>query len=230
MFEHVFFDLDHTIWDFETNAMESLKDLYRLLHLEKKGIGPEETFITRYLYHNELVWEQYHKGKISATELKWKRMHLTLVDFKIGDELLAKEMSETFLNILPEKKGVFPYTFEILTYLKNKNYRLHLITNGFEKTQERKLKSSGLDRYFTAVITSEATGFIKPHKEIFDHALKITGANTRNSIMIGDNIDADIIGAHNAGWVTVFTNHIRTKIPPEATYSIEHLKELESIL
>jgi putative hydrolase of the HAD superfamily len=230
MYKHIFFDLDHTIWDFETNATQSLRDLYIHLDLESIGISPLDKFLSQYMHHNVLMWDKYHKGLITSEDLKWKRMAATLLDFRIGDDGLAKQMSAKFLDILPEKKGVFEYTFEILDYLKSKNYELHLITNGFEKTQWRKLKSSGLDKYFTQVVTSEATGFVKPHKEIFDHALQVANATIEESIMIGDNIDADIIGAHTAGWKTIFVNHINTTAPTEATYTITHLKELENLL
>jgi putative hydrolase of the HAD superfamily len=229
MYKHIFFDLDHTIWDFETNAKESLKDLYYQMQLESKGVDSFENFIEKYLVHNTVMWEKYHRGEITAEELKWRRMHRTLVDFKIGNEDLAKEMAVQFLEILPEKKGVFEATYEVLDYLKSKNYQLHLITNGFEITQHRKLKSSGLDTYFTKVITSEATGFVKPNKEIYDHALLVTGATIHESIMIGDNVEADIKGAYNAGWQTVFANHINAEVPKEAHYTITHLKELEGI-
>jgi putative hydrolase of the HAD superfamily len=230
MYKHIFFDLDHTLWDFETNAHQALKDLYIQLDLESIGVTPIEKFLTQYMHHNTIMWDRYHKGLIKSEELKWKRMAQTLLDFKIGDDALAKQMSAKFLEILPEKKGVFDYTFEILDYLQSKKYQLHLITNGFEDVQWRKLRSSGLDKYFTQVITSEATGFIKPNREIFDFALQAANATIAESIMIGDNIDADITGANNAGWKTIFANHINTKDTVDATYAITHLKELENIL
>ncbi len=230
MLKNIFFDLDHTIWDFETNATQSIIDLHLQLNLEAKGVAPVQLFLEKYMYHNTIMWNKYHNGLITADDLKWKRMAATLLEFKIGDEKLAKQMAETFLTILPEKKVVFPYTFEILNYLQSKNYNLHIITNGFEKVQHRKLAASGLNKFFDQVITSEATGFVKPHKEIFDYALKVANATIENSIMIGDNIEADIIGAHKAGWKTIFANHINTAIPAEATFTITHLKELEAIL
>jgi putative hydrolase of the HAD superfamily len=230
MIQHVFFDLDHTLWDFETNATQSLHDLYNQLQLQQQGVHSLPIFLEKYMHHNTIMWQKYHNGLITSSDLKWKRMAATLLEFKIGNETLAKQMAENFLSILPEKKGVIEYTFEILNYLQNKNYQLHLITNGFEVVQHRKLAASGLDKYFNHVITSEATGFIKPHKEIFDHALHVTNATVNNSIMIGDNIEADIIGAHNAGWKTIFANHINTTSPKEATYTIKHLKELENLL
>jgi putative hydrolase of the HAD superfamily len=138
-------------------------------------------------------------------------------------------MSGQFLEILPTKKILFPYTFEILDYLKAKKYELHLITNGFEKTQWSKLNHSGLSRYFTHVITSEASNSLKPKKEIFDFAMAKAKATLPESIMIGDNLDADIQGAMNAGMDTVFVNHINAMPEIKPTYTVTHLQQLESI-
>ena len=228
-YRHLFFDLDHTLWDFETNARHALEEVYNTMNLAEKGIAPFEAFYTRYLHHNEILWGRYHNGFITADELKWKRMWRTLLDFKLANEVFARELGAVFLDVLPEKKGVFPYTFEILTYLEEKGYQLHLITNGFEKTQWRKLNSSGLNRFFKQVITSEGSNSVKPQKEIFEFALQRTGAEAAHSIMIGDNQEADIAGAINAGWDSVFVNHNRQPLTLEPTYSIHHLKELEAI-
>ena len=229
-YRHLFFDLDHTLWDFDANAKESLIELYHLFALESKLVSPFELFYTTYLKHNTILWSRYEKGFISGEELKWKRMWRSLLDFKIGDEMLAKEMSAKFLEILPTKKKVFDYTFEILEYLAGKGYAIHLITNGFEKTQWSKLNNSNLAKYFTHVITSEISNSMKPQKEIFDYALKKTNGNIEECIMIGDNQDADIQGALNAGMDTIFVNHIHADFSITPTHTIYHLKELESIL
>ena len=229
-YRHIFFDLDHTLWDFELNAKEALTELYEALQLEKEGVHDFNTFYERYLFHNQVLWDRYHHGFISSEELKWKRMWRTLLDFKIGSEPLARKMSAKFLELLPEKKNLFPHAIEILTYLREKGYLLHLITNGFESVQWRKLRTSHLDNFFEEVITSEKSGSVKPQREIFEFALKITGAGLKESIMIGDNPDADIQGALNMGMDCIFVNHVNTETVPPATYSIRHLKELEEIL
>lgn len=229
-YRHLFFDLDHTLWDFDANAKESLFELYNFFKLESKAIGPFSFFYSTYLNHNAILWSRYEKGYISNEELKWRRMWRTLLDFKIADETLSKEMSAHFLEILPTKKKVFDYTFEILEYLTQKKYSIHLITNGFEKTQWSKLNNADLSKYFTHVITSETSNSVKPNKEIFDYALKKTGGKLEESIMIGDNLDADILGAKNAGMDTIFVNHINAECHGEPTFIIHHLKELESIL
>lgn len=229
-YRHIFFDLDHTLWDFDLNAKEALIELYDVLNLKKVGIADFDAFYKSYLHHNQILWDRYHHGYISGEELKWKRMWRTLLDFKIGSEPLARKMSEAFLERLPDKQHLFPYTLEILQYLKAKGYKLHLITNGFEAVQWRKLRSSGLEGYFEEVITSERSGSIKPQKAIFEFALSLTGAGLKESIMIGDNQDADIQGALNMGMDCIFVNHIGAVPVVGPTYSITHLKELEGIL
>jgi putative hydrolase of the HAD superfamily len=228
-YKHLFFDLDHTLWDFDANAKLTLKEIYSFFNLPSLGITPFDDFYKHYLHHNEILWDRYHKGFITGEDLKWKRMWRTLLEFKIGDEKLARLMSDKFLDLLPTRKLLFPHTIEILDYLTSKNYQLHLITNGFEKVQWSKLNNSGLNGYFKNVITSETSNSLKPKKEIFDFAMQKAGATVANSIMLGDNLDADIQGAMNVGMDSVFVNHINATTALKPTYTVTHLKELENI-
>ncbi|TXJ27189.1 MAG: noncanonical pyrimidine nucleotidase, YjjG family [Chitinophagaceae bacterium] len=229
-YRHLFFDLDHTLWDFDANARVTLESLYEELQLKERGVHDFELFYRNYLVHNDKLWERYRKGFIRQDELRVKRMWLALLDFKIADDELSKAMSILFLEKLPTRTILFPHTKEILQYLKDKSYQLHLITNGFEKVQHSKLKYSGLDTFFEEVITSEGSNSLKPNKEIFDYALQKTGATINNSIMLGDTLDADIQGAINAGMDQVFVNHLGiTEMEIKPTYVVNSLKELEQI-
>lgn len=228
-YKHLFFDLDHTLWDFESNARLTLEELHHQLKLAEQGISDFESFFERYNYHNNRLWERYRKGFIKRDELRLKRMRLTLLDFKIGNEALAKTMDTQFLDQLPTRTLLFSGAIEVLDYLREKGYILHLITNGFETVQHNKLKYSGLTPYFVEVITSEASNSLKPHKEIFDYAFKKTGALPQQSIMLGDDIEADIAGARNAGIDQVFVNHKKIAEPVNATYTIAALDELKNI-
>ena len=230
IYKHLFFDLDHTLWDFNRNAESALQELYGEFELNTTLNVPFVNFYERYIHHNEILWARYQNGFISADELKWRRMWRTMLDFKIANEVLAKKLSDRFLLLLPTRKEVFPHTFELLKYLRGKNYSLHLITNGFEKTQWTKLKHSGLDPYFTHVITSEKSNSLKPKKEIFEYALSLAKADVTESIMIGDNLDADIAGALNAGMDCVYVNHINAVGSSLPTYTVHHLQQLENIL
>ena len=232
-YKHLFFDLDHTIWDFEANSRTTLVELYEEMKLKERGVDDFDLFHKNYLAHNERLWERYRKGFVKQEELRVKRMWLSLLDFKIADELLAKKMGDRFLEMLPTRTILFPYTIEILDYLTDKSYELHLITNGFEHTQHSKLKHSGLSSYFKQVITSEGSNSLKPKKEIFDFAFQKTGATPDESIMIGDTMEVDILGAMNAGIDQIHVNHLTNelesvngKLPTHTVYS---LKELEGI-
>lgn len=228
-YKHLFFDLDHTLWDFDANAKLTLHELYHGQELEARGVHDFDLFHKNYILHNNHLWEKYRNGYMKVDELRWKRMALTLLDFKIGDEALARDLGDRFLDLLPSRTLLFPFTVEILEYLTEKSYDLHLITNGFEKTQHSKLKHSGIDKYFKEVITSEASNSLKPKKEIFEYAFAKTNSEPRQSIMIGDSIDADIQGAINAGIDQVYVNHTGESIVIRPTYTIYSLEELKNI-
>jgi putative hydrolase of the HAD superfamily len=233
-YRHLFFDLDHTLWDFEANAKATLQQLYQELELPNRGINDFELFYQNYLIHNEKLWERYRNGFIKQDELRIKRMRLALLDFKIADETLAATLSTRFLDLLPTRTILFPNAIEVLDYLLEKNYSLHLITNGFEKTQHNKLRYSGLTPYFKQVITSEGSNCLKPQVAIFDYALSKAGAIKSESIMIGDTIEVDILGAMNAGIDQVHVNHVNNelerasngKLPTFTIYALNQLKQL----
>lgn len=228
-YRHLFFDLDHTLWDFDANAKLTLTELYHDLELEKCGVHDFEQFFRLYLQNNERLWERYRNGNIKVEELRWKRMWHTLLEFKIGDEKLARQLGVKFLELLPTRNILFPDTVNTLSYLQEKGYQMHLITNGFEETQHCKLRNSGLSGFFMEVITSEASNSIKPKKEIFDYALGKAKALHHHSIMIGDSIEVDIKGAINAGMDQVYVNHIAAECSIEPTFIVTSLKELRTI-
>lgn len=229
-YKHIFFDLDHTLWDFDANAKATLQQLHIDLNLVDKGIHDFDLFYKNYLIHNEKLWERYRNGYIKQEELRIKRMWLTLLDFKIANEDLARQLSELFLQLLPTRTILFPDTKEVLQYLTDKDYQLHLITNGFELTQHGKLKSSGLSHFFKHVITSEGSNSLKPQKEIFDYALMKSGAKLEESIMIGDTIEVDIAGAIAAGMDQVHVNYNNTVQSLKPTYTVTELKQLKEFL
>lgn len=229
-FNHIFFDLDHTLWDFEQNSKATLLSLHENFRLVDKGITDFEQFRTIYEAHNERLWNRYRKGYIKRDELRWKRMWLTLLDFKIADLDLANEMSKIYLEILPTQGKLMPFAADVLAYCADKNYNIHLITNGFETTQWQKLKTSGIHHYFDKVITSENSNSMKPKPEIFHFALDATKANAADSIMIGDALEIDVLGAKTVGMQQVFFNPNKIEHNEKPTYEIFCLSELKQIL
>lgn len=233
-YPHLFFDLDHTLWDFEANALATLQQLYEELDLRQLGIDDFTRFYRQYLIHNEKLWDRYRKGFIKQEELRIKRMRLALLDFGVVNEEVASVMNVRFLDLLPTRTILFPHTLELLNYLQQKSYQLHLITNGFEKTQHSKLQYSGLAPYFSTVITSEGSGSLKPRPEIFSYALAKTGATMAQSLMIGDTIEVDIAGAKNAGIDQLHVNHLNQErvalsdgsYPTHTVFSLQEIMQI----
>ena len=204
-YRHIFFDLDHTLWDFNRNSKETLQELYdhyKLEDLDKFGMSE---FLSVYEKVNERLWDLYRKNQIQKEHLRTGRFTETLVLLNHADEQLALTLADAYITKSPYKGLLFPHAHETLSYLK-KNYRLHIITNGFPEVQRAKLKSSGLVDYFTHVFISEEIGLKKPDPAIFHHALWKSGAGINESLMIGDNIETDLEGASAAGMDHVFFN------------------------
>ncbi|MCB0696770.1 MAG: YjjG family noncanonical pyrimidine nucleotidase [Chitinophagaceae bacterium] len=227
-YKHIFFDLDHTLWDFDLNSANTLKRVYNELQLEQQGVTDFDDFLLKYNDHNQLQWDRFRKGLIRREELRWKRFWLTLLDYKINNTNLAHEMSSAYLEILPLQTELMPHAKEMLDHC-NGRYTMHLITNGFDLTQRMKLQFSGISNYFTEIITSERGHSMKPHPGIFEYALKATGAAIEESIMVGDALEVDIIGAKNAGWDQVYFNPARIAHTEKPTYEVACLSELKGI-
>lgn len=227
-YKHIFFDLDNTLWDFKANCIESLDDILLSNNLLVK-LNSVNKFYTVYNKYNEQLWLKYRKGKITKDKLRTVRFQLALSDFGIKDEKLAAKINDEYMQMCPLKTNVLPHTDEILSYLAEK-YRLHIITNGFTETQNLKIKKCKLDKYFDKVFTSETINASKPNKEIFHYALSSLNAKKNESIMIGDNLEVDIIGAKKYGIDQVYLNLDDLKHNEKITYEIESLIELKEIL
>lgn len=227
-YQHIFFDLDRTLWHFEVNSYRVLVKIYEQFGLEKT-IDNSSTFIEKYKEINESLWALYRENKVSKDELKGKRFSDTLAYFKIEDSKLGNEMGEYYVYHSPRQTELFPYTIEVLEYLKNK-YELHIITNGFNEVQHIKLSESKIEAYFKEVILSETVGVKKPHPFIFKKAMKLAGAKIDNSIMIGDDWYADIYGASRVGMDSVYFNPNKTKHNNKVIKEISCLSELKGLL
>jgi len=228
-YKHIFFDLDHTLWDFEKNSAETLTELYHKFNLNEFGVDSLELFIKVYQNRNEVMWEQYRYGKIDRDTLRNKRFEFTFDDLGIEEVALSNFLSEEYIRIAPYKTNLFPDTHEVLTYLKEK-YVLHIITNGFVETQFKKMNSSQLTDYFSEIIISEQTGFKKPDPNIFIHAIEKANTNADESLMIGDNLDVDIAGARSANIDQVYFNPNKVAHTHRSTYEISSLIELKDFL
>lgn len=199
---HIFFDLDHTLWDFETNSDIAFKTIFKD-HKVKIDI---DKFLNYYRSINQNYWKLYRDEKVTKEDLRYGRLKDTfeIIKLKLDDDLI-NNLAVDYINVLPNSNLLFEGTHEILDYLQP-NYQLHIITNGFNEVQYQKMDKSNLSKYFDKVITSEDAGVKKPNPIIFEYALNQAKASSKESIMIGDNWEADIMGAKNAGLDVIFCN------------------------
>lgn len=227
-YQHVFFDLDHTLWDFESNSKNALQVLYED-YLIKREFSFDD-FITYYKKVNDYCWKQYREGQMNKEVLRVKRFADTFVKFGFSDEKLANTFAEKYLEISPYQTQLMPGTISLLDYLVNKNYRLHMITNGFEEVQTIKMRECGLNPFFDKVIISEQLDYKKPHPSVFLYALDQANAAAETSLMVGDNLEVDIMGAQNVGMGGVFYNPKSVAHKENVTHEIIHLNKIKEFL
>ena len=205
-YQHIFFDLDNTLWDFDKSSMMAFDKIYDIFNLIDYGIPSASHFHHTYFEYNNVLWELYRKGEIDKDFLKNERFRLPLEDYDIYDEKLAHELGESYTDYAARIVALVPNTMEVLNYLKEKNYKIHLITNGFLEVQNIKMQASGLNKMIDETFVSEVVGFKKPDHRIFYHAIESVGATIENSVMIGDDLSVDIIPAKEIGIFHIYFN------------------------
>lgn len=227
-YQHLFFDLDHTLWDYDKNVQESLSELFEIYQLQNFGIRDYKTFLEAFYQVNFKLWAMYDLDKVDKKSLREVRFKLIFEKAGARDNAVPKEMEDDFMHRTSSKPHLLPYSKEILDYLKP-NYRMHIITNGFNESQALKIKSSGLESYFDFVVTSETTGHKKPDPRIFQYLLDKLSVKATDCIMIGDNPNSDILGAIQSNLDNIYFDPHGKGIEHLPTYTIKHLKELEGI-
>lgn len=230
-YKHLFFDLDHTLWDFERNSAECLADIYEIFDFKSLNISTLEAFQQEFSIVNKHHWSLLEQNLITHDELRRRRFQETLENLGVKDlkKSFGLEINEYFLELLPKKAHLIEGAVEVLDYLLPK-YELHIISNGWQDIQVNKMKSSEIHHYFGEIITNELAGTRKPDRRIFDYALETTKANLAESLMIGDNYEADILGAISANMDTVFYNPDNIPTGQKPTFDIKKLVELKEIL
>lgn len=227
-YKHLFFDLDRTLWDFESNSLHTLEEIYFDKNLNLQGIDSFESFHDYYQKYNHHLWDLYKLGEIKKDHLRIQRFRGTLEHFNIFDELLASQIADDYVSISPTKTKLFSNSIEVLKILHQK-YKLHIITNGFSEVQFIKLEKSGLSPFFEEVITSEMLGVQKPNPSIFQFSLDKAGALVEESIMIGDDQETDILGAQSIGMDQIFVDFDHQNLICKPTFHVHQLVDLLKI-
>lgn len=221
----IFFDLDHTLWDFDKNSMLAFKRVFKKFKITIEF----DAFLKIYEPINLEYWKKYREDKVSKENLRRGRL---IDSFNFFDLIYSTEkideIADAYIQELPFDNHLFEGAVEILDYLILK-YKLHIITNGFEEVQHKKLKNSGIDHYFSTVTTSEEVGLKKPNPKVFLTALNKANSFPTQSVMIGDSLEADILGANNIGMETIFYNYRNESISKKIK-SIDSLLEIKNYL
>lgn len=228
-YKHIFFDLDHTLWDYDTNASSALYELYEKHNLIELNLFRKETLAETFFKVNYELWDLYNQSAIQRADIRERRFSTIFKRLGALPGQMPENIEKEYIALAPTKPQTFENAHLILDYL-SKNYELHLITNGFDDIQTTKLKSSNLDQYFDVIVTSETTQYRKPDREIFEIAMHKAKATVQQSIMIGDNLESDIQGAKNVGMDYVWFNPTGVKTNSLIQHEIENLIELKNIL
>lgn len=229
MFENkvtdVFFDLDHTLWDFDKNSALTFEKIFK----DHKIDLALQDFLEVYVPANLKFWRLFREDKITKSELRYQRLKSVFdtLGHPVSDDLIHL-LSKEYINHLSSFNTLFPNTIEVLDYLHPK-YKLHIITNGFQEVQDKKLRNSGIHSYFDQIIDSEMAGAKKPNPTIFNMALNRAGVLPEKSLMIGDSLEADILGAQSLGFHTIHFNAHKEEIHDVAPI-IYDLQEIKSFL
>ena len=223
--EHVFFDLDHTLWDFDVNSELAFATIFKKEH----PTIVIADFIEKYAPINQACWKLYQYDKITHAELRYNRLKQTFdaLAYLVTDVQIER-IAQDYIELLPENNRLFDGTIEVLDYLEKK-YKLHIITNGFADVQYKKINNSNIASFFQTITNSEMAGVKKPNPIIFEYALNLAQAKKENSIMIGDCLEADVQGALNAGLQAIFFNDKKIKVNKNIK-QVTHLLELKKYL
>lgn len=233
-YKDLFIDFDDTLYDTHGNAVIALKETFEVFHLEHYFEDPN-VFYDAYWAANIDLWSRYSKGEIDRPYLIVERFRRPL-SLGVGLEVtepLCLEMSDVFLDFCSSKPGVIEGAHELMDYLRSRGYRMHMTSNGFHEVQYKKLAACGLRDYFDTIILSEDAGVNKPSPQYFDYALKVSGADRQTTLMIGDNLNTDVIGALNAGINAMLVNRWDVKkedIPQTVTFVVNGLRDISLIL
>jgi YjjG family noncanonical pyrimidine nucleotidase len=230
-YKHIFFDLDHTLWDHNTNSRIALEEVYFAFNLATIGVDSPQKFYLTFTEINHQLWDKYEAGRISQSELRHQRFRLIFSRLGVENHGLCDEISDTYISISSKKHHLLPNAHETLEYLFPK-YSLHIITNGFDEIQSIKMNAGKITHFFREVITSQNSGYKKPDSRIFEYALKRIKAIPQECLMIGDSFQSDIVGATRVGMDAVFFNpdQRNQEISIQPKYEIRDLGELKGIL
>ena len=233
-YKDLFIDFDDTLYDTHGNAVIALRETFETFHLDRY-FPDAQVFYDAYWLANIDLWSRYAKGEITRDYLIVERFRRPLSEGQGLEvtESLCLQIGDCFLDFCSSKPGVIEGAHELMDYLKSRGYRMHMASNGFHEVQYKKLDACGLRRYFDTIILSENAGANKPSAAFFHYALSQSGASRQSSLMIGDNLQTDILGALDFGLDAMLFNRWNVAVDessPSPTFVVPSLRDIHNIL
>ena len=225
MIRNVLLDLDDTLLDFHRAEAEAIR-----YTLNEFGIEPSDENVALYSKINRGCWAKLETGEYTREEVLHRRFDILFDTLGIiGDSHATQKLYEYRLSL-----GAYYLegAQELLDELYGK-YRLYLATNGIVNVQSRRIKDSGIGKYFDGIFVSEKIGYNKPDKRFFECAFsQIPNLEREQTVIVGDTLTSDIQGGINAGIRTVYFNPKGLKNDTGITphYEISSLSQLTTIL
>jgi YjjG family noncanonical pyrimidine nucleotidase len=229
-YKHLLFDLDHTLWDFERNSSDSLREIFERYDLPGLGVVSCEEFITTFSRVNLAMWKLFDQGTQPHSYIREHRFRIVFEELSVEVPACCTQLGATYLELLPQKKHLLDGALEVLDFAASRGLGLHVVTNGFDQIQTTKMESAGILHYFDQVVTNDRAQAKKPDPRIFAFTLENAGARPHECLMIGDNWEADILGAKRFGLDTVYYNPDGLTFAEVPTHDIRHLSELQYLL
>ena len=228
--QHIFFDLDNTLWDHRRNAYLTIKDLFEKNNIEEKFSIDFEDFHEKYHEINERLWEEIRDGLIDKEYLRKHRFYDAFLHFGVDDEELSMHFENHFLDKILQFNYLVDGAEDLLEYLKSKNYTMHIISNGFQEVTERKCQLSGIAPYFETITSADSIGVRKPNPQIFQYSVQLANADKDKSILIGDDWIADVKGAQSFGMDVIFFNALNDDVSQGNLKVADKLIEVKNYL
>ncbi|MBU8883364.1 YjjG family noncanonical pyrimidine nucleotidase [Kaistella sp. DKR-2] len=228
--QHIFFDLDNTLWDHRRNAYLTLKDIFKRQNVRDRYNLDFEDFHKEYFTINERLWAQIRDGEIDKDYLREHRFYDSFMFFGIDDRELAQIFEHNFLDEILNYNDLVEGAFELLEYLAGKNYRLHILSNGFKEVTYRKCELSGIKNYFETITSADEIDIRKPHPQVYEYALNKAGAKKEESVMIGDDWIADVEGGKSFGMKVIFFDVFNDNYEAEDVAVVKKLEEIKNYL
>lgn len=218
-------DLDDTLLDFGAAERVAVSKAFRDI-----GLEPTPTLLRRYSQINESQWEAFERGELSRDRVLVHRFELLFRELGVcADAQHTEDIYRGYLGIGHYFVEGAP---ELLEYLSPK-YNLYIASNGVADTQNTRLASAGIGKYFKDIFISETTGHHKPERAYFDYCFaRIPDFDPEQTMIVGDSLTSDIRGGRNAGILTCWFNPKgkprREDIVPH--FEVRSLKELQELL